>query len=112
MIQDLDRVGVLDSTDGPVLVTLALAWERLVLAQQVIDRQGYAAGGSTGQASLHPMLRVVAEASATILRIATEFGATAAARSRIDRERSGGQLDPFHEIGPSPRLRAIDGGAS
>lgn len=110
LIQQLDRVGVLDVTDGPVLVALALAWERLVTAYEVLDAEGWAMRGSTGQVTKHPMLDVVQEASRTILSIAADLGATPSARTRIDREKAGGPVEPFADLPPSKRLRAIAGG--
>ena len=108
-IRALDKVGSLDLADRPVLETWAAAYDRFRTALAMIDEDGLGAFGSMGQPVLHPMMDVVRESQATVLKIAAEFGATAAARARIDVARhldEGGDIFE-RTIGLSPRLQAV-----
>lgn len=109
-VRELDQLGVLDVADRPVMVTYAFAWQRFMVSTRELET-GWYTRGSMGQPRVSAMLQEQSNAARDLLKIATEYGATAAARSRIDREKAGGPRDPFADLPENPRLRAIEGGA-
>jgi len=98
-IRDLDELGLLDTSDRPVMVTYAQAWQRYMVATRELER-GWWVPGSMGQPRVSPMLQEQSNAARDVLKISIEYGATASARSRIDREKAGGPVDPFADLPP------------
>lgn len=105
VVPDLVREGIAVRAHSGPLTAMCVAWGVAETARQVYEEQGLVEEGSMGQMVEHPMLRTYQNAISQYMRIATEFGLTASAAMRI--ETAQGIPEPFHDIGLSPRLRAV-----
>ena len=83
--------GLLSEPDVMVLAAYCDACKRWRTAVEALDRvaeldpamQGLLVRGAEGQARINPLARIVLEAAADMVRYASEFGFSPAARSRI-----------------------------
>jgi P27 family predicted phage terminase small subunit len=110
LVEALARWHLLDQVDRAALTAVCTQWARAEAARQVIRRKGMFSTGSTGQIVEHPAVGIERAAHAMLVRFLGEFGGTAVARTRIASALSDGAEAPFADIGPSPRLRAVQGG--
>ena len=105
-VAELFEIGAVSSVDVPALEEMCLHYAVTVRTRRVLDAQGYFTLGSTGQLTGHPGIGIVHNASQAFLRYASEFGLTAAARTRIglqDAARRTLQHDLQDRLGPNPR---------
>ena len=105
VVPQLVQLGVVTSLHTASLTAMCVFWGIAEAARSVYEVDGLVEEGSTGQMVEHPLVGVYSGAIASYMRIAVEFGLTASAAMRI--ETAKGALPPFHEIGTSPRLKAV-----
>jgi P27 family predicted phage terminase small subunit len=80
-VAELASCGIVDRVDLPMLEQLAMQYARIKTCQKVIREIGYFARGSTGQVREHPAVKIERESTALFMKIATQYGMTAVART-------------------------------
>ena len=83
IVPTLAEAGIIHPVDRPNIQMLCVHWNEAELARAVLRTEGRYALGSMGQIVEHPALGVMRAAHAAYLKIAQEYGLTAAARARI-----------------------------
>lgn len=111
----LADAGVLDKVDGLALEVLCEAVELRRLAADILQRgngTGLVIVQPSGRVAPDPHFTVWKDASTVVRQFAEQFGLSPSARARLGgagvQAASPAAVDP--DIGPSPRLRALDGG--
>lgn len=106
---------VLDKADAIMLEALCMA----VLAMREAEKQlvktgkdgGFLVTQPSGRVARHPAFDVFTHSASTVRQLSEHFGMSPSARARLGVSGEKGkrpETDP--DIGPSPRLRKIDGG--
>jgi P27 family predicted phage terminase small subunit len=80
---DLIRAGTLSTLDLPSFAAYCQAWGRFCQAEQMLTQSGYIVSGSHGQPMAQPLIRIARAAAQQMIDVASQFGLTIAARSRI-----------------------------
>jgi P27 family predicted phage terminase small subunit len=83
VVADLDFMGLASSADVDNLVAYAQAVIEHQRASMLVAKQGVVVFGERGQQVRNPACVVTQQASATMLRLAREFGLTPAARTAM-----------------------------
>lgn len=107
VVPELVASGIAKRAHTAGLTAMCVHWGLAEDARQVIEEEGLVEAGSTGQMVQHPLIGTYVQAIGGYLKIATEFGLTPSAATRIGEGDAKGWRDPFADIGPSPRLRAV-----
>lgn len=125
-VPKMARAGLLDLVDGPILGQFFEAWAVAIASMREMYAIGdedrsefdkgpviYTPNNFDGRlvAKKHPAVTAWKDAVATMNRIAAEHGLTPSARTRIGMNTPGRPVEDDPDIGMSPRLRAIEGGA-
>jgi len=79
----LEAMGLLTEVDGAAFTMLTIHYQIAWEAAQIINKEGLVAKDENGVDRKHPMLQVLRDNSAMLLRYSREFGLTPSARSRI-----------------------------
>lgn len=110
---DLERHGILFRLDAPLIEAAAVQWARAREARALVRRHGLLVVGARGGLVANPAVRMERDAWRLLVRLAGELGLSSTARARLGI--AAGELPPVPDgpepIGPSPRLRAIEGGS-
>lgn len=91
----LEEMGVLSPIDGGALAVYCTAYSRWAEACEDIRLTGSVVATDNG-GRVNPYVRVAQEASATMLRVAAEFGGTPSSRSAIRTDKA--RVDPFEDF--------------
>jgi P27 family predicted phage terminase small subunit len=114
LLVDLRRSHIVETVDRGTLAQMCEAWSTWMKALAIVKREGIVSRGSTNQLVKHPAVQMMSDASRDYLRLAEQYGLTPSARARLDAFNDLGrdsEKEMEDEIGVSPRLRAIAGGA-
>lgn len=79
----LEEMGLLTEVDGAAFTMLTIHYQIAWEASQILKREGLETVDENGVVRKHPMLQVLRDNSAMLLRYSREFGLTPSARSRI-----------------------------
>jgi len=90
---ELERLGLVTVVDRADLVSYCLAWQALVQAEEVLEREGYLAAGGQGTTVQNPAFIVQTKAMEKIRQLSAEFGFSPAARARVHAPGSGDEKD-------------------
>ncbi len=96
---ELDRLGLITVVDGPALEGACVAYSRAVACGKVLERDGLVAEvGDQGYRQQRPEVSIEQKSWAQYRAFCTEFGLTAAARSRLSvAPEKGRKLSPLDE---------------
>ena len=83
----VESLGLLTLSDGPALEIYASAYSRLRWAQKELQ-YGVVAMNAQNSVRSHPAVAAAQSASTTMLSILTEYGLTAASRSKVSVSKS------------------------
>jgi P27 family predicted phage terminase small subunit len=89
VVGPLSSVRVVQKVDAAALTALCVQWDVAEAARLVLATEGHYATGSMGQLVEHPALAMMTRAHQMFLKLAAEFGLTAAARARIAESAAG-----------------------
>ena len=112
LVGALREDGALHSTDGALLEAAAVCLGRLREARKLVAREGLTVRGDRG-AVVHPALRIELGAIAQLRGLLAELGLGPSSRARlglVELRRDSAAAELEEQIGPSPRLRGIEGG--
>jgi len=79
----LEAMGLLTEVDGAAFTMLTIHYQIAWEASQILKDEGLETVDENGATRKHPMLQVLRDNSAMLLRYSREFGLTPSARSRI-----------------------------
>lgn len=79
----LERMGLLTEIDGVAFTMLTVHYEIAWQASRTLKEEGLVTTDENGAERKHPLLQVLRDNSAMLLRYSREFGLTPSARSRI-----------------------------
>jgi len=100
LVPELLKLGILARIDRAVLATYCETWADYFAAVKAVRKDGKWYTSNSGAKHQHPMVQVLAESRATLLRFAQEFGLTPSARARIKvAEPKEADADPFADLG-------------
>lgn len=80
----LEDLGLLTEVDGAAFTMLTIHYQIAWEASQIIKAEGLQTVDENGALRKHPMLQVLRDNSAMLLRYATHFGLTPSARSKLN----------------------------
>src|SRR5262245_2046406 len=80
---ELIRLRVLSSLDLPSFAVYCQAWGRFCQAEQMLQQTSLVVAGSHQQPMSQPLIRIARASAQQMVDLATQFGLTVAARSRI-----------------------------
>lgn len=112
LVKAVTEDGVLHSTDAPLLEIAAVCLGRLRQARALIAKTGLEVRGDRG-AVVAPAVRIELSAMRELRALLSEIGLSPTSRARlglVELRRDTAAKELEEQIGPSPRLRAIEGG--
>lgn len=89
VVPELQRLHLVKPIDAAALTSYCLAWQRLVQAQEIIDREGLLHTIPQGRVR-NPAVAIVEAASKDIRMWCSEFGLTPAAEGKVSKDDGGG----------------------
>lgn len=122
LLDDLERVALLDSADAPLYEAFATAVARAREARDAIEEHGLVVEGTRGTLVANPAVRVEMQALTLIRTMADQLAIGPRARASLGIALARGVARAPKEgeeaqvagtpgaIGPSPRLKAVAGG--
>lgn len=97
VVPELARLDLLKEIDRSALTAYCLTWDRLVQAQQQIQKDGSVLAENSQGRVRHPAVAVLEAASKELRAWAGEFGLTPSAEAKLGRQESsdGEEANPF-----------------
>lgn len=106
VVSQLEEKGILANVDSAALMMLARNYSMFIKANKQLEEDGLTIGEGERITS-HPLIKVARDAQVQAVKIMTEFGLTAKARTKLEKEVPGKEepspLDKFLNNGKETR---------
>lgn len=98
VIAAIGATGVITRADRAALIVYCQAWADYVTVYKAVEDQGRTFVTPQGYVAKNPMVTIMNEARAAVLKFAQEFGLTPAARTRVQAPDKVAAEDPFEKF--------------
>lgn len=99
VITMLENNGVMEDVDTAALTMLARNYSMFIKANKTLEKDGLTVTSDRGNIAAHPAIKIAKDAQVQAMKVMTEFGLTAKARTKLPKlDTNNGAETPFESF--------------
>jgi len=95
VLSDLENRCILESVDSAALTMLARNYSMFIKASKQLENEGSTFLSSSGNVTIHPLVKIAKDAQTQAMKVMLEFGLTAKARTKLPQKEKDEDDSPF-----------------
>lgn len=103
VIKMLESNGVMETVDSAALTMLARNYSMFIKASKQLEEEGLTVTSDRGNIAAHPAIKIANDAQTKAMKIMTEFGLTAKARTKLPKLETA-ESSPLEEFVKSSKI--------